>query len=140
MIYFYNATTESQIVKHYKQTLTTDLQKRYDRISKERRNISYAGYLLGFVFSLFVLYYNFYIKKERFANTSLVCIVVATMFITNYFFYMLYPKSDWMLDHVNHPEQVKAWLQMYKAMGFYYHAGLALGLIAAGIFAFAFRC
>jgi hypothetical protein len=140
MIYFYNMTDKDQVVKHYRNTLTSDLKNRYDRIVEERRNISYRGYILGLVFSLFIIYYNLKIKKERLNNTSLVCIVVSTSFLTNAFYYMLAPKSDWMLEHVNDKEQVRAWLQMYKSMSFYYHSGLALGIVAVGIFAFAFRC
>ena len=140
MIYFYNMTDKSEIVKHYKNTLTTDLRNRYEKISEERKRISYYGYGLGLVFSLLVIYYSLKIKKERLNNTSLVCIVVATSFITNALFYMVYPKSDWMLEHISNKEQVKAWLQMYKSMSFYYHTGLILGIIAVGILAFAFRC
>jgi hypothetical protein len=140
MIFFYNMTDKSEIVKHYKSTLTSDLQKRYEKITEERKKISYYGYALGFLLSLFIIYYNLKIKRERLNNVSLVCTVVAVSFITNALFYMVYPKSDWMLEHINNPQQVKAWLQMYKAMSFYYHSGLILGIIAVGIFAFAFRC
>lgn len=140
MIYFYNMTDKSEIVKHYKSTLTSDLRNRYEKISEERKWISYYGYGLGLVFSLFVIYYSLKIKKERLNNTSLVCIVVATSFITNALFYMVYPKSDWMLEHISNKDQVKAWLQMYKSMSFYYHTGLILGIVAVGILAFAFRC
>jgi hypothetical protein len=140
MIYFYNMTDKNEVVKHYRNTLTSDLKKRYDRIVEERRAISYRGYVLGLVFSLFIIYYNLKIKKERLNTSSLVCIVIATSFLTNAFYYMIAPKSDWMLEHVNDKEQVRAWLQMYKSMSFYYHSGLALGIVAVGIFAFAFRC
>ena len=74
-------------------------------------------------------------------NTSaLVCTVVATAFVTNYFYYMLSPKTDWMLNHLTNKEEIKAWLLMYREMQFNYHMGLVLGIIAVGIFAFAFRC
>jgi len=139
MIYFYNMTDKSEIVKKYKNTLTSDLRNRYERITEERKRISYYGYGLGIVFSLFVIYYSLKIKKERLNNSSLVCIVVATSFVTNALFYMVYPKSDWMLEHINNKEQINAWLQMYKSMSFYYHTGLVLGIIAVGILAFAFR-
>ncbi len=140
MIYFYNMTNKSEIVKHYKEKMPTDLQKRYEKISEERKKISIHGYILGLVFSLFIIFYNLKLKGARLNNTSLVCTVMATCFLTNYFYYMLSPKSDWMLNHINNPELVKAWLQMYREMSYNYHAGLALGIIGVGILAFAFRC
>jgi len=140
MIYFYNRTNKSEIVKHYKEKLPSGLQKRYEIISQERMKISAHGYILGIILSLFIIFYNIKFKGERMNNTSLVCTVMATCFLTNYFYYMLSPKTDWMLNHITNSEEVKAWLQMYREMSYNYHAGLALGIIAVGFFAFAFRC
>jgi len=140
MIYFYNITDKSEIVRHYKDKLPNNLQKRYENISKERMKISLYGYGIGFIISLFVIFYNIKIKHIKLNNISLVCTVMAISFLTNYFYYILSPKSDLMLNHVNNPEQVKAWLQMYREMSFNYHSGLVLGIIAVGILAFAFRC
>ena len=33
-IYFYNATTNSQVVKHYREKLPTHLKQLYDKLSK----------------------------------------------------------------------------------------------------------
>ena len=140
MIYFYNLTDKSAVVKYYKKSLSYDLQTRYEKITKERSNISYQGYFLGILISLGIIFYNVKIKKERLNTASLVCIVVATSFVTNYFYYMLSPKSDWMLNHMNNEEEVKVWLLMYREMQYNYHLGLVLGIIAVGILAFAFRC
>jgi uncharacterized membrane protein YkgB len=140
MIYFYNLTDKSKIVKHYKSSLSSDLQKRYDKISKERLMISYQGYTLGVILSLCIIFYNLKIKGTKMSSSALVCTVVATAFVTNYFYYMLYPKSDWMLNHMGNQEEVKAWLQMYREMQYNYHMGITLGIIAVGILAFAFRC
>lgn len=140
MIYFYNITGKSEIVNHYKATLTTDLQKKYDTISQERLSISYQGYALGFIFSLCVIYYNLKVKHVKMNNTALVCTVVATAFMTNYFYYILHPKSDWMLKHLQNKEEIRVWLQLYREMQYNYHMGLALGIIGVGILAFAFRC
>ena len=79
-------------------------------------------------------------KGKKLNNISIVCIVVSVSFLTNYFYYILSPKSDWMLDHLTNQEQVKLWLQLYRSMQVYYHTGLVLGIIAIGIMAFAFRC
>ena len=140
MIYFYNMTNKSKIVKAYKEKMPPDLQKRYEVISNERMRISYQGYILGFVLSLFVIFYNYYFKGAKLNNTSLICTVIAVSFITNYFYYMLSPKSDWMLNHMGNQEEIKVWLQMYREMSYNYHAGLALGIVAVGMLAFAFRC
>jgi hypothetical protein len=140
MIYFYHMTDKSAIVKHYKEMLSPELQKRYEKISQERRAISYYGYGLGLIFSLCLIFYYLQIKKVKMSASALVCMATATTFLTNYFYYMLSPKTDWMLNHMNKQEEVNAWLQMYKAMQYNYHMGMALGVVAVGVFASAFRC
>ena len=142
MIYFYNITNNSNVISKYKAQLPVDLQKIYEKISKERMHISLYGYGLGLILSLLIIFYNVQFRHISFKNNTfaLVCTVMATCFLTNYFYYMLSPKSDWMLNHINNQQQTRAWLLMYREMSYNYHAGLALGIIAVGIFAFAFRC
>ena len=137
MIYFYNAADKSTTVKQYRQQLSPQQRVIYDKISAERLKISMEGYGLGFLISLFIIYYN-YQKTPKLRSTSMVCIVLATSFLTNYFYYILSPKKDWMLNHIEGQEQTHAWLQMYRTMQFYYHAGLVLGILGVGIFAYAF--
>jgi len=139
MVFFYNRTGQSNVVQHYKKTLTTDLQRRFDAISMERRNISIQGYALGALLSLVVLFFFHQHLKVK-SGSHLACVVFATAFVANYFFYLLHPKQDWMLNHLQNGHEVKAWLQMYREMQVNYHTGLVLGLIGAGVFAFAFRC
>lgn len=138
MIYFYNATNKNATVLQYKRQLNPEQQATYDMIAKERLHISMQGYVLGFVLSLFIIFYNY--KFKHIKPTSVVCLVLATSFLTNYFYYMLSPKSDWMLNHVESREQTQAWLYMYRTMQYYYHAGLVLGILGLGVFAYAFRC
>jgi len=139
MIYFYYKTENSPIVKQYKENLSLDLQQRYTRITKERRTLSYQGYVLGLVLSLFILFYN-HIKGAKMSTFPLVCTVMTTCFLTHYFYYILHPKTDWMLTHMNTHREVQSWLQMYREMQYNYHTGVVLGVIAVGTFAFAFRC
>ena len=140
MIYFYNMKDKSEIVKHYKDKLTIPLQKRYEKITEERKKISYHGYILGFILSLFIIFYTTKMRGYKMNTFSLVCMVMAVCFLTNYFYYILSPKSDWMLNHTSNQEEVKAWLQMYREMSYNYHMGLLLGIIGVGVGAFAFRC
>jgi uncharacterized membrane protein YkgB len=139
MIYFYMATLNSEVVKKYKESLSPDLQVVYDKIAKERLSISMCGYALGLVLSIIIIFYNTRVKRNRLDAKSLVCIVITTSFLTNYFYYTLSPKSDWMLNHLKTPEDNTAWLEMYREMKYNYHLGFVLGIIAVGMLAFAFR-
>ncbi len=140
MIYFQNATSKSKIVQEYKKQLPSNLQNLYEKITAERLRLNYYGYTLGLILSLIIILYNYTSKRNKLTNTSLVCLVIVVSFLTNYFYYILSPKSTYMLDHINSPEQTKAWLTMYREMQYNYHLGFVIGVIAVGVLAFAFRC
>lgn len=140
MIYFDISTLNSDVVKKYKESLPSDLQVIYDKIAKERLTISMTGYVLGLILSIIIIFFNTTVKRNLLGAKSLVCIVVTTSFLTNYFYYTLSPKSDWMLNHLKTPEQNKAWLEMYRKMIYNYHLGFVFGIISVGLLAFAFRC
>jgi uncharacterized protein YacL len=141
MIYFQNASMKSKIVQEYKKQLPSNLQNLYEKISLERLRFNYYGYALGLVLSIIIiLYNNSFRNKNKLTNTSLVCLVIVVSFFTNYFYYILSPKTTYMLEHINSPEQTKAWLAMYRTMQYNYHFGMVIGIIAVGVLAFAFRC
>jgi len=135
----YSVANNKKILK-YKSQLPEDLQKKYEEITKERSTIYYKGYILGFIISLFIILGNIYYEHKILSTTSMVCLVLAISFVTNYFYYILSPKKKWMLNYMKTPDQIKAWLQMYRGMQIYYHTGLLFGIIAVGVFAHAFRC
>jgi len=142
MIYFSNSTTQSDTIKHYENQLPSNLKKIYNEISQERLKIYFYGYTLGLILSLIIIIYNYQIRnpREKYNVVTITCTVITVSFITNYFYYMLSPKTKWMLNYVNTPEQTKAWLNMYKDMQKYYHTGFVLGLIAIALISIAFRC
>jgi len=139
MIYMNYSVAKSQIITKYKSQLPEKLQKIYEEITNERTTIYYQGYALGFILSLFIIIANVYSGHKMLSTMSMVCLVLATSFITNYFYYILSPKKNWMLNYIETPDQTKLWLQMYRGMQVYYHTGLVLGIIAVSIFAHAFR-
>ena len=125
-IFMTNATQKNQTIQQYQSQLPSSLQNLYTKITAERQRIYYYGYALGLIISM--------------TTATMVCVIITVSFITNYFYYMLSPKSTYMLEHINSPEQTKAWLTMYKAMQYYWHAGLVLGIVAVAFLALAFRC
>jgi len=140
MIYMNNAVSKNNVVDKYKHTLPLHLQKIYDNIIIERTSINYYGYVLGVIISIIIIIYNLKSKGNKISNMRLICITMTTCFITNYFYYILSPKKDYMLNHISNEEQAKAWLIMYRSMQVYYHIGLVLGILAVGLLALAFRC
>ena len=137
MIFMTNMMT---IPTKYETQLPETLKKSYKDIVKERTQIYYTGYGLGLFLALALIFYNTQVKKEKMGWPSMVCLTVSVAFLTNYFYYILTPKTKWMLDEITTPEQTKAWLDMYRAMQVYYHGSLALGILAIGLITFAFRC
>jgi hypothetical protein len=110
------------------QLLSNKNKDRYINIANERKYIYLKGFGLGFMISLlalFVLNNNKMFKVNKLVN---ICFVLATSFSVNYFFYILHPKSDYMVLHLKDDNEKQAWLNIYKTMQFNYHLGFALGL------------
>jgi hypothetical protein len=140
MIYFYGSTGKSEIVKNYRANMSNENKMIYDKIVEERLKISYQGYALGFIISLIIIFYNLSFKSRKLNTIPITCIVIVTSVITNYFYYILSPKTDTMLNYVKDKKDAQAWYTMYKEMQYSYHLGLVLGIIAVGFMSFAFRC
>lgn len=140
MIITTSSISSSQTIQKYEKELPTHLKKTYNEIKDERTRIFYFGYALGFILALIIIIYNTQIKKNRMEWKTMVCLTITVSFITNYLYYILTPKTKWMLDEVENKEHTKSWLNMYKNMQLYYHGGLVLGITAIGLMAFAFRC
>jgi len=140
MVYLNIASYKNKTIQNYRDQLPDNLRIVYDKISQERLKIYYQGYILGLVLSFIVIMYNYNVKQNKLSLLSMIFIVLSITFVTNYFYYALYPKTDWMLDNITDVNQAKIWLDMYKHMKGYYHVGLLLGLIAVVVLAVAFRC
>lgn len=140
MVYMMYSINQSDIIKNYEKSLSEELLPVYKKISQERTSIYYYGYFLGFILALIFIVYNSRVKKVPLSSMPLVCIVISISFFTNYFYYILSPKTTYMTDHLQTPEEIQTWGKMYRGMQKYYHTGLVLGLISIGAFGFAFRC
>jgi len=140
MVYMMSAIQSSGIAKKYQAQLPPDLQDVYKKIADERARIYYFGYSLGFVLAAVIIIYNVRILKTKLPVATMVCLAVVVSFLTSYFYYILTPKTAWMLENVKSPDQTEAWLKMYRGMQVYYHLGIVLGTVAVGAFALSFRC
>lgn len=103
----------------------------YNEIKVERRNIYLKGLVAGIILSLVYLYSQPNPSNDRITN---LCITYAITMVTNYFFYILHPKSKYMLEYLDTAKENKAWLKIYKGMQFKYHLSFLLGLLSATAF------
>jgi len=123
-----NSQTSHEYVKH----LSPENKQRYELITKERMGIYFMGLLLGFILSMIIVLSC----KKYFTNlrSGMLCMIAAITFSVNYFYYILSPKSDWMVLHLKSGEETKAWLDVYRSMQYRYHIGLILGILAVVAF------
>jgi hypothetical protein len=133
----------TKLVQDYMRTLTEDQQQIYAKIVAERRGIYLRGFGWGLLLSAILLgIHHQYLTMSR---TVLLCNVAAITLATNYFYYMLSPKSDWMVLHFendnnsnNDHSDAANWLRVYRGMQVNYHVGLVLGIAGTVLLSNAF--
>lgn len=127
-------TADKGLLKRDFYKVLSDKQiEKYDELVKERRNIYLQGYFVGFILALiFIIITN---RGGKLFNTGVVCFAGAITLVVNYLYYMLYPKRDFMILHLDNLEQKQAWLNIYKHMQYKYHMGLVLGIVASMLIA-----
>ncbi len=123
MIYIMTSVDKSELMKDFNSVLSNEQKIKYSKIRKERFTIYIKGYILGLILSLF-----FIIKIENSINR--ICIVGAVTMVTNYFYYILHKKSDYIILHLETEEKREKWLKIYKYMQSRYHIGLLFGLLS----------
>ena len=120
-----NMTSKEQ-TEILRRKLSPELATKYDTIVKERTALYIQGLLIGMLLAYIILLnYNI---TNRFHRISLFFGI--TLFSTA-LYYLLMPKSDYMLNHLKTKEENQAWLSVYKTMNYRYLIGFVLGALAA---------
>ena len=130
---FYTMTVDKSIFKKFYRMLDGKQKKIYKSIRMDRLKIYIKGSMWAMVLSLiFKLVY-----KNSNDLVSLACTHSLIYSATQYLYYNLHPKKDWMLNHLKKPKVIKMWLQKYKLMKGRWHLGLLMGIIGYGLMCFA---
>lgn len=125
------------VIQEFVAKLSPDSQHRYAAITRERQGIYFMGLFLGFVLAMILLVCcrkYFLGGSGNGSRGGVLCMVAAVAFSVNYFYYILSPKSDWMVLHLTSVEETQAWLNVYRTMQYNYHVGLVLGILAVVAF------
>jgi hypothetical protein len=126
-------------IKSYSDNFPDDIKQEYNRIVSERHTIFYTGYLIGVVLSIFAIIFGINILKRKMSISMMICFTIVLSSVVNYLYYVMAPKSNYMVNILKTDEQRSDWLKVYKSMQFYFHGSFVLGAIAVGVFTYAFR-
>ena len=130
-VYCCSFGNKSDLIKELISKLSPENQDRYKKIANERRGIYFTGLFLGFIVSmLLIMCCRSYFLTSNGSRGGLLCMVGAVTLGVNYFYYILAPKTDWMVLHLKSAEERDAWLKVYRNMQYNYHMGLVLGILA----------
>ncbi len=121
---------DKTVPKEYADRLPPRTKAIYKKVVAERRQLANQGLLMGLIVGL--------VLAAAFAKGRLlsVCIVAASAFGIQYLYYMLAPKSEWMIRYMHLPHERAAWLRVYRHYQRMYHISVLLGVIGAAIMGF----
>jgi hypothetical protein len=139
-VYMNLTIDKSSINKNFMSVLSDEQKEKYKKIRQERLNIYFKGFLYSFIISLVIIFLKSYLLKNNIITSNMLKSVLENKFtigsfiagatlLTTYFYYILSPKSDYMVLHLENDKQKKEWLNVYKKMQYTYHFGLLLGII-----------
>ena len=116
----------TDIHEELKDILDEDQMNYYKMISKERLTIFLIGLCLGSIAGLLTVSS----LADNPGREGKVCLFTLITLVVNIAVYTLYPKSDSMLRHLTEPEQIEAWLKVYRQMKVKKYIGFGLGIVA----------
>jgi hypothetical protein len=112
------------LLKQFDAILSEDQKERYQKIMKERLTIYLEGIILGLILGFI------YLKSLKERSTGGACLFTVIVLGTNYLYYMLSKKSDYMIQHLKTEKQRIAWLNIYKEMQYRCKMGFVFGIIS----------
>ncbi len=117
---------------NFMNTLNENQKNIYFKIIRERTMLYIGGMILGMVIGIIYLLTN---KKT---NMN-ICVFITIIFITQLIFYKVYPKSTYMLYHLDKKNQVSAWTDIYTYMKKIYILSFILAIISYILIGYSFK-
>ena len=119
---------KTKLLHNFDALLNNEQKERYRRIMKERLTIYIHGMIIGLLLGFL------YLTRTPNKNTGRACLFTVIVLGTNYLYYMLKKKSDYMVPHLETKEQRVAWLNIYREMQYRCKMGFVLGIVSFMLF------
>jgi len=123
MLYVTLNPHKTKILNAFIATLDNKQEHIYLKVVEERLNI----YVTGLVLGLIVGFTYLSMSKNSVVRT---CVFTTLVLAISIVYYMMIPKSTYMIKHLKTTEQFNRWLDVYKEMQYRNYMGLILGVIS----------
>ena len=123
---------DEKLFTNFMNTLNKDQKKIYFKIIRERTMLYIGGMLLGLFLGVIYLSMN----KKSGLN---ICAFITIVFVTQLVVYKVYPKSTYMLYHLDNKDQVSAWTNIYTYMKKIYMLSFGMAIISYILIGYSFR-
>lgn len=114
----------------FQKLLSPEQMKIYRGVVNERLSIYTQGLLIGVILGLLVVS-----MLSELSTLNRTCVFVVVALVFNILYYLLMPKTTYMLQHLSGEDQINAWLEVYKNMRQRYILGFFIGVIGYAVFA-----
>lgn len=120
------ASKQDKVFQEYHKTLNPEQKEILENITNQRLSLYIQGTILGIILVTIFMLFN---PLKRMSSITGGCTFVAIVLLSQYFYYVLMPKQDWMILHLETKQQNEKWLNVYRHMSIRWHAGLLVGLL-----------
>tara|TARA_Y100001970_G_C14242497_1_gene865797 strand:+ start:1889 stop:2368 length:480 start_codon:yes stop_codon:yes gene_type:complete len=135
-IYLLVTMNKKNITNPFINSLDVEKKQRYENIVEERTLIYIKSIFIGLLISIvyfMILPKGNILKPRNMSKISVASISLVILYLTTYFTYTLYPKTDYMVLHLETENQKLEWVNVYKQMQFQYHLSFIVGFIGVSI-------
>ena len=112
----------------YKHNFPIAAQRALRAATRERAGLAFEGLVLGMIAGMFLV-----LLGGKMGKMSSVCTLAATAFVVQSLYYMLSPKSVWVLKHLHTPGERHSWLRLYREYQKAYYGSIVAGIVGAGL-------
>jgi hypothetical protein len=116
------------IVGGYRARLPPAAQVALKAASKERATLAFQGLVLGMIVGTGTV-----LLLGKMGRAMGACVLASIAFVVQFLYYMLSPKSVWVVKHLRSTEQRKDWLRVYREYQKAYYGSIAVGVAGAGL-------